>query len=159
MGNDRIQSMTNGPGHALHQRAYHQRVQKTDYSRGQEIDQESGSEFLGPLVERLGQDTRRPETQHGSPKLKRQVDFIVRMRIVQITRLFCPCHAEKPEESDIHENSRKLQHLVEIRQYVPSRRAQADETPIPKSPVDSHDGKGKKNADDCRTHEEIVPVR
>src|SRR5882724_226629 len=66
------------------------------------------------------------------------------MRIAQITRLFCPCRAEKPEESDIHENSRKLQHLVEIRRHIPSRRAQADGTPISKSPVDSHDSKGKK---------------
>src|SRR6266478_9866223 len=136
--------MPNGSGHALRQRTYDQRVQETDYSRGQEIDEESGSEFLGPLVERLGQDSRHPKTQHGPRKLKRQVDFIVRMRIAQITRLFCPCRAEKPEESDIHENSRKLQHLVEIRRHVPSWRAQADGTPIPKSPVDSHDRQGEK---------------
>src|SRR5882762_4374619 len=142
--------MPNGTGHALHQRAYDQGVQKADYSRGQEIDEESRSEFLGPLVERLGQDTRRPETQHGSPKLKWQVDFIVRMRIAQITRLFCPRLPEKPKESDIHENSRKPQRLVEIPRHVQSWPAQANPVLIRESPVDS---------DDCRTQEEIVPVR
>jgi hypothetical protein len=34
-----------------------------------------------------------------------------------------------------------------------------DGAQIRESLVDSYDSKGKKNADDCRTQEEIVPVR
>jgi len=94
-----MQSMGNGAGHALRQRAYDQRVQKTNHSRGQKIDEEGGTEFLGALVERLRKGARHPEAQHGAGKLKGQVDLIVRMQIPQITRLFRPCLNEKIRRS------------------------------------------------------------
>src|SRR5262249_26740372 len=93
------------------------------------------------------------------PKLKRQGGFIARMRAAQITGLFRPCLAEKPEQYDIHENSRKAQRLVEIRRDDRSRSAQTDEAQIPKSPGESSKRKGETSDDDRRSHKEMIPMR
>src|ERR1700690_1184297 len=151
--------MGNGTGHALCQRAHYQRVQKAHQSRRQKIDQESGTESLGRLVERLGQGAHHPETEHGAGELKGQIDFIVRMRVTDVTRLFRPGSDEKPEESDVHKSPREPHSLVQVRRSVWSRCAEADWSRVPDSPVESEENKGKQYADDCRAHEEIVPMR
>src|SRR6185369_15746876 len=133
--------------------------QEPDHASYQEIERESRAKFLGPLIEGFGQNPRHPKTNHGSGKFKRQIDFVVRMRITEIASFLRPCLDEEPEQPDVHKDSRKPQRVIKFGRPILTCRRKAYRTSVPEGPVYLQIHKGKKYAHDRRTHQEIVPVR